>query len=1053
MDKTPGTHLSSTPHRIHAPPNTTPPSSPAKVHTPQKSLYESTPTSQPVYERKLSIVKQLNFPQITTSRTLQKSFSTFLFNLKEFAQHHQISISNILSGERGTSILTHLYQHNSEIALQLLEERINIYQKKYENHHAASWLPQQWLSFTWFDAEEPEATEEEKDFFEMHTVLNQLKNAEEVNLSKFQTLLHQLRIFEIDAGNTPYEDRCNLALLANAEISHTEIPGIAPEWLTNIEKLLDHTETYLLSTSYLFCNGLQVHEAIQKFCTNTSKKRQQKQLQKLTHQLDRAGHLDLTHHTLLENIERLCFHDTHKARLLIDLYYQEAMRRKLVACNPLLTCSEDSNIADLLKGLLKKDKALKIWIQKTLGTLYIQHQEAQFIAEQKEYSPEDLKIKWYPRLSGLIRLSQENKIKINSEIFKPFKLWHAEKVAHYIQHAANTYPSLWLLDNNDTAHDIQEKLFKTSSNSDTHPCLRALWNYLMRSTHFVSQNEQRTSLQLKETLLKTQQDYFFEQAQHCINQTADPHDVNTLKTRFEQCMHAVITIEKLRPPITLLDTHSQATYNLAKTVGSYIIRSGEMPISQRMRNLTLEFQLKHQFHYDFQKEISAQMSTLSNQFWSTFATMKQSVQEGASLIYKTATGHISLMAMCRKSIALQQGSTNEFIKVIDQQLKDYATLCTHHPRMARILAGNIAQTLSIISGTMNGNSQLYNIFQQFNQRIGGEALATYMIEEFNVKSVDLSEFNEEEMTAMKRVYAICQLFQWAPETITGATGAINVAQHLVQGNPLTAMWSATKTMFHTSIAHLIKRKVSTLSDEEVQGINLAIMSFQHGPMQAGLQLQNTRAAMGFLADHIKGHSFTYSASRAFLRPLTVRFTRLQRAYADYQSGKSPNIISIISETLKLTAIATPIVLSVATVPILGTVAGPIFISYSMTAGPLSAIALIKLFYQLDPMEDTTKIIGAKLAEVIVDRAHIHRIRERIQRETNLLIERGSYQKITCVLTHEQLYLQHWETFQEHYPEFAMELPKKSSTCRCFSARKTRSPDSTIMCSAQRTPTT
>lgn len=928
-------------------------------------------------------------------------FILFVEDLKKYALSQSITVADVISGIKGQSVLKHLYQHDDGLAVMLLERRLNVYEEEYGDVERIGL----------FDDEN--GTEEEQDITDMLEKVNCLKKKKDQVL--FETLLNQLNEFEKDQKRVPYDDRCNLALLKSAGVTHDLNRIAMPAYMTgNIQNMLNFDDiAERTGWPWSSHSAIEITEAVKQVCLEEGAQYQSHRLDKEVKKLFHTGMLDLEHYSAEENVRRLCSTSVQSIWNMVDAYYCEKVRANPDEKNRLLEFKKESDKSAFITQLLSEDESLQIWVKGPLAHKLLKHQE-NTINKMLNERAKGMDVVLY-RLTGFVRQAKAVDYTVNAAILNKLETLQIDEMNDYIQQAEKADDPLWLTGNTYSRSEIKRHLHRLNP-SKASKQLRLLRDYLFVCKSVKSLEEEQVMLQAKNHLLKEQVEHLFNKARQIIDSPVELEN-KSKKQLFDNCLKNIVLLEELRPPVSVMDT-ALSLMDMVSAIGCSLIRIGEMLVSQRLRDISLEYQLKHHFDYDFKTEMGGQVSSIPGQLWQTLGAVVGQITGTVGLVYNTAMGNVCLVDACKKSIALQQGTTNALLDSVRQKLKDYGELCKHNPHMARILAGNIAQTMAVIENADGTNSELYAIFNQFKQRVSTEAMASYMAEQFEPADMDISSLNKEEAAALKRMFALCQLFQWAPEAVVGATGAVETARQAVSGSTLGTAWSAIKTVFRTSVTHFVKQGVSAMSDDEVRAVNTAIMTWRHGPREAGLRLQAMQTAAEFMADQAKGHSVSYSAVRAFFRPLTTRFSRLRKAYRNWLSGKN-SCLSVISECLKITAVATPMVASAVATPIVATFLGPAFIGYTLTIGPFIALGFITFFYQMDPAEDMAMLMSDKLAFML--EPGLSDIARHAEKEVKFRLKAGGYAVIKRKIAYENLYQRFWPGFEEQHPSLAEEI--------------------------------
>ena len=933
-------------------------------------------------------------------------FTLFVDSLKTYAMDHSMAVVDLISGSKGQSVIKHLYHHQWSFAVTLLEDRLNAYQCEYGERAGM------------FDSEE--GSEAEQDIADMLEKIGRLKQQKDPDL--FSLLLDELHGFERAEDRVPYEDRCDLALLKLAGVvQHPYMKAMPADMLSKVDCLLDPDDISVTQGwPWGRHSAAEVTDAVKLVCIEEGAKHQRNLLKKTVKELFDTGLLDLEHYTAEDNIKRLCDTNEHSMQsvwVMVDAYYREWIRANPEEKNRLHEYKQSQNRSAFIKALLCDDENLRKWVKGALARELLEHHENVIKNDLKAMSGAKAAL-WRHRLKGFVRQAETAGYVVDPVLVNRLETLQIAEMQRYIQEKGKADNPLWLTGESYTHDEIKKHLHATN------PCekakrLRLLRDYLLVSAGVKSLEEERSRLLLKDQLLKTQVEYLFNKARQHIDNRTDIKSVS--KQKFESYLNNIVLLEELRPPVSVMDTCLSFT-NMINAIGCSLIRMGEVPVSQRLRDISLEYQLKHHFDYSFKTEMGEQVASIPGQLWGTLGAVVGQVTGTIGLVYNTAMGRVCLVDACKKSMELQKGATNALLDAVRKQLTDYAELCKHNPHMARVLAGNIAQTIAVIENAGGTGSELYAIFHQFKQRISAEAMASYMAEQFNQSDMDISSLEEDEAAALKRMFALCQFFRWAPEAVVGATGTAEVVRQAASGSTLGIAWSAVKTAFKVGATHMVKQGVSSMPDDEVRAVNAAIMTWQHGHKEAALRLQALQTAAEFMADQAKGYSVSYSAVRALLRPLTTRFSRLRKAHLDWKTGKNPSCLSVISESIKIATIVTPVIASVVATPIIATVLGPALIGYTLTVGPLVALGLISFYYQWDPAEDMVVLLNNKLTSML--KPGLPNLTKRAEEEAKIRMKSGGYMVIKRHIAYERLYHRFWPGFETQHPALAKEIENK-----------------------------
>lgn len=938
-----------------------------------------------------------NLPQLNSGDSSQLPIlriKLFIQSLKAQADHLNMSIVDFISGEESRSVLKRLYVHDKLLTLSLINTRLECYKKAYDDSE---------MMTPWNDEE---GTAQQQDIQAMLKIAKCLEDND--HDASFDHLLHLLKSFEQEEKIVPFEDGYDLALLQIAGIAeHSKLKAIPQNKIDNLSLLLDpanlaDTTNYCFVTQH---NAEQIEEAVQEICIAEAQKQHENFLQQSAAWLFKNGQLDLEHLTAEENIHHLCETSPEQVQIIFNEYYKEKIRKDNKIQHGLQGYEQSEDKIAFLQMLPTTDAGLKAWIQSTLMCQLVALQEQQLLEEMQNpnKTSKDNQV-WLSRLTSFARQAKSVGYTINKKINRKLEVLQLVAMQSYINKGKTTDSSLWLLDETMTVKEIIKYLAGNDSKSMTQ-CVKALQNYLWLSFGVNSFEKEKQMLQAKDTLIKAQEEHLFTLARAHI----DSPDAlkNKPKAEFEHYLKGIVALEELRPPASLLN--EKFTFSgIVSAIGCHLIRGAEIPVHQRLRDIYLEYQLKQHFNYNFTTEMSTQISAIPGQICSAAAAVADQVKQAAGFIYKTVSGNICLSDICKQSFLIQKGVSNTLLDTLRKQLEDYAELCKHHPQMARVLAGNVAQTIAVIENTVSKKSELYNIFNQFKKRISMEAMASYMTAQFDTAEMDITTLDPQKAESLKRMFALCQFFQWAPEAVTGAAGTVEIMTQATSGSVWGTAWSAFKTAFKMASVTVVKQGVSTLSDEDVRGINTVMMTMEHGPKEASRRLQAMQTSVEFLADHAKGHSVKYSAIKALFRPFTVRFTRLKKSFVLWQEGKG-SLLSLCSETIKVTAVVAPIIASVIATPVVASVLGPALIGYTITAGPVLALTFSRLFYQTDPFKDMALLVNKKITSML--EPGMAGIAQRAKNETRLRLQQGGYHAVKKCIAYEKLYTQFWSDFQ------------------------------------------
>ncbi len=933
------------------------------------------------------------------SKTLKHKHSwqvmlSFVSKLNKTATKKGLNIIDIVSGSEEKSVLKRLYDADDKAALMLLESRLKCLHEQFSDPERLS--P--------FDGDETEAMQQ---IHCMQLRINLL--CKEKNIQKFNELLEWLEEFEEEESLVPYEARCDIALLKRARVDiskYQSAHAIPDKMIDSIYYMLDPTNISKTKRGYIMREDMrEVKYMLHNLCISEGKKQQKKILKRQVDKFYNQGDLDLERYTIAENITKLCKTKTMNVWTQVNAFYEENRRVDKTRKNPLSAFKNGDDRQAFLSDLISKDKDLSAWVKNELTHLLLALEEEQITKVIKCGNNQNKLL--FNRLSSFHRQAKATGYVVDIQITKLFETLQVQEVLSIICNGGVTRDALWLMDNTEMTEEDIKKHLTTNKPTALSKCVQALRTCILASAGMKTGDEYTQMLKAKDALLKSQIEWLFAKARTNIDDQALL--ANTPETIFNSYLSRIVALEEMRPAINLMDEKITFT-NVVGAIGCCLIRGGESPVSQRLRDISLEYQLKHHFDYNFTTEITTQISTVPGQFCSTVCTVAGKIKEAVSLVYNTVTGSVKLSDACKQSLFLQAGASNAVLDTVRNLLENYATMCKHNPHMARVLAGNIAQTLAVIENTVGTGSEIYCIFNEFKARVGMEAMASYVAEQFDPADMDISALNKKDVESLKKIFALCQLFKWAPEAVVGVTGAADIARNTVNGSATGTAWAAVKSAFKMATTHMIKQGVSSLSDESVQGLNVAIMAWQYGPKEAALRLQAMQTAAEFMADQAKKHSATYSAVKAFFRPVITRFTRISKAYNNWKQGKV-SAGRVIAETIKLALVVSPVVGSAVAAPLIGILISPALIFYVASVGPAVSFAMISLFYHTDPYEDISALIGSKVSKLLTPSTSS--IVARANKETIARFKAGGYAPIKRRMAYSHLYTRYWMDFVEN----------------------------------------
>ncbi|MCY4329930.1 MAG: hypothetical protein OXC48_07635 [Endozoicomonadaceae bacterium] len=951
-----------------------------------------------------------DMPRLNTGNASQPAAERaqcFIQSLKNQADHLNMSVVEFISGDNSHCVLKRLYLFDQSLALALIKTRLQCYQDVYND-----------AEMMHLGDNEDDGTEQEQ---EIQAMLEALDKASASSAeTDFDYLLRSLKVFEQKENRVPFADRYDLALLQLAGIAeHPKLTAV-PESIVQSSALTDPTDLALTSSQYLVWqhNPEKIEEAIQEICNTEAYKHHENFLLQSIIWLFDNGQLDPEHATTAENLQSLCETAPEQVEALFSEFYKEARRKDSTVQDGLQGYTEATDKSNFLKTLMATDKPLIAWIRGSLTQQLIALYEQQLLSEMQTPAGKARNNQvWLCRLTHLVRQAKACNYTVDEKISNKLEVLQLVTMQSYINKNKAADSPLWFPDGTMTVKQIKAHL-ASADKQGIAGCVKALQYFLSLSMNVNSFEEQKCMLQAKDALIKAQIEYLFTQTRAHID-SADKLK-NSKKADFEVHLKKIAALEALRPPAALLS--EKFTFSgMISGLGCHLLRGAEIPVHQRLRDIYLEYQLKYHFSYDFTTQINAQIQALPGQVCTAAGVMADQMKNVVNFIYKTVSGQISISEACRTSFSIQKGASNALLDTVRKQLEDYAELCEHHPHMARVLAGNVAQTIAVIENTVSNKSELYNIFNQFKKRISMEAMAAYMTEQFDPAAMDITCLDAEKATALKRMFALCQFFQWAPEVITGTVGAAEIMSQAASGSVFGTAWSAFKTAFKIASTTMVKQGVSTLSDEDVKGINMTMMTIEYGPQEAARRLQLMQTSAEVLAEQAKGHSIKYSAIKALCRPFTIRFTRLKATFALWKEGKG-SFLSFCSEAIKATAVVAPIVVSVVATPVVVSVLGPALIGYTITAGPALSMSLTALFYQTDPFKDMTLLINKKVAVML--EPGMADIEQRAREATRSCLQNGGYNTVKRYFAYEKLYTQFWADFQARNPHLATALENK-----------------------------
>ena len=928
-----------------------------------------------------------------------EAFTDFMHQLREYGKKQQHSLADLISGSGGKPVLMWLYQADQQLALTLLSSRVNRYTQAYHTGEGTS--------------------DNEQDLHDIQRKIDILKSKNDESL--FQRLLESLSTFERINNRIIYEDRCQLALLQDLDTHEEpmEVFRLLPEEFSYDDGvLLDPDNISAPARALVFKNHTgEITDMIAKICTEEGDNQQDRRTEKCIDQLIKTGKMNLKNKSARENVEHLIQNQHEDLWEILDAYFCELEREDSNNKNPLHHKQGDANKSAVLRSVLAQEETKK-FIDYDLVHYLSSLQEDTLLEEFAECEQGKID-QLQPEFQNFFKQAEMEGYTL-SDNFKKHRLTiQTASLKKYISQPSEDTDNIWMMEEDYSEEQIASILNGKSSNNKVAAAIKLLQSYINASSGICTADDQKKMLVARDALIKAQIEYFFTKAGQHLNSV---EDLQSRPELFASYMGKITLLERGRPSAALIMDETKGIATAVGAAGKHLLRAQEEPVQQRLRDLHLEYQLKYHFQYDYATEVKALITSIPGQMLSIVSGMIGAVFNAASWTRQLVTGKASLITVCRKSMQVSAGMPNSLLDYFKQSVQGYKKLCENNPHMARVLAGNIAQTATAIKNAMGEQSEFYALFDQLNARVSTEAATSYMTEQFDANSNNISSLSEDEANQLKTVFTLCRLLKYSPEVVTGAMGTAETIGKAASGNVCGAVISGVKTVVKTGTAHLINHHVSALSDDEVQSANAMLMTIQHGPVEAAKRLQMMQASAAFTADQLKGKSVRYSATKAFFRPLTVRFTRFGKALADWKKGEnSSGKLALFTEAIKLAGVSAPVLFSAIAAPMalwfLPALAGSIAM-----AGPLAAIFLMRLFCQTDPVEDLTLVVKRKLDNMMSPR--LSGLEKMAETDIANHMKSKGYQPAVDCLTHLDVYDRYIDAFRQSKPELAGRLEDK-----------------------------
>ena len=926
------------------------------------------------------------------------AFTDFMHQLREYGKENQHSLADLISGSGGKPVLMWLYQADQQLALTLLSSRVNRYTLAYRTGGGTS--------------------DNEQELHEIQRKINILKGKDDQSL--FQRLLENLSTFERVNNRIIYEDRCQLALLQDLDTYEEPMEAfrlLPKEFSYDDRVLLDPDNISAPAGALIFQSHTEeITDMIAKICTEEGNNQQDHRTEKCIDQLIQTGKMNLKNKSARESVEHLVQNQHEDLWEILDAYFCELEREDSNNKNPLHHKQGDTNKSAVLKTVLAREETKKFMDYDLVHYLSSLQEDAllEEFAECEQGKIDQLQ----PEFQSFFKQAEMEGYTL-SDNFKEHRLTvQTASLKKYISQPSEDTDSIWIIEEDYSEEQIASILNGKSSNNKVATAIQLLQSYINASSDISTLDDQKKMLIARDELIKAQIEYFFAKAGQHLNSV---EDLQSRPELFNSYMKKIILLENSRPSAALMmdETKGIGIATAVSAAGKLLLRAKEEPVQQRLRDLHLEYQLKYHFQYDYATEVKTLITSIPKQMLSIVSGMIGAVFNAASWTHQLVTGKASLIAACRKSMQVSAGMPNSLLDYFKQSVQGYEKLCENNPHMARVLAGNIAQTATAIKNAMGEQSEFYALFDQLNTRVSAEAATSYMTAQFDANANNISSLSEDEANQLKKVFTLCRLLKYSPEIVTGTVGTAETIGKVASGNVCGAVISGVKTVVKTGTAHLINHHVSALSDDEVKSVNAMIMTIQHGPVEAAKRLQIMQASAEFTAEQLKGKSVKYSATKAFFRPLTIRFTRFGKALADWRKGEnSSGKLALFTETIKLAGMSAPVLFSAIAAPmalwLLPALAGSIAM-----AGPLAAIFLMRLFYQTDPVEDLALIVKRKLDNMMSPR--LSGLEKMAETDIANHMKSKGYQPAVDCLTHLEVYDRYIDTFRQSKPELAGRL--------------------------------
>ncbi|MBE8216026.1 MAG: hypothetical protein HAW62_06870 [Endozoicomonadaceae bacterium] len=900
-----------------------------KLHTAtaKKHLYDVRQTIEDLAEPELAYEDCLSRPA-----GIMHDLTQHLLHLSDPENKDKIDIIDQISGKNPSPVLSNLYKKNKQLALLIIENRIMHHMKSHKTSFLTTWLT--------YDSN-PAVLKQQ---------LQKIQDALHANPSQpidFDEILQTLYQYEKKQGILPYELilQSSIIRLANLPESQTIQSFFESESVDESIKPDSNKKEYTT----------QIRHTLNTLIQRTYQTALQSTLKKAQDALIQQDLLQKQYSSKQALLMEICTKNTKTIHTLITQFYKKKRCQSdyLIPDLPLKSDPES-----LVQYIITDPNLSAEFDQEIITEIYQKkcHQLLTLHIQQKE---PPYKTTCLTELNTLLKTAYSYHAELFPEQSNQIKLYQAEYILQVLnQNPEYEIPTFWdiALTQNIGVKDIQKAL--SSKNTAISKSLEALRQFLFEKKTQHNTQAIIHNLELTDKYMMAQINYYFEKAQQCIDATG--MSTPELKERFMGYLDKIATLESCRPNAASLKS-ANLTQSLLN-IGLNLLKENEYSVAQRLKNIHIEYQLKKEHHYDSKEELSKQIPNLTQKSKLFRSHTTKKLKE---LMHQLITNPTDIVGIATSIFSAQSEVYKDLLYNIDSQLKSFAILCQKNPVLARALIGNIAQVYAILKTVAMQESELFSLFSQFEKRIQAESLAVYTSEAFKPNSSDLSTASPEEIDSLKRIYAWCDLCKYAPLITKTAIEGARVLKNACTESFLMNGVTMIKSLFSVAATQFIQNNTSKLSNEEVKAINTTLLSARYGVAEASNRIHRMQQVAGIMSDSLGNKSIFYSGVKAFLHPITTRFTRWISAYNRYRPGDSK--WDLFSETLKMTVIFGPILIGLLALPILAPLSafiGDIYLSHFFLILPTWTYISTMSMYKWDPLSDVVLLTTQKATKLL-----------------------------------------------------------------------------------------